>query len=61
MTEAIQRNFNLYPADLETLNQVAQRFNGSGKRNLSQALRFIIDEWRKEQGESHDAQRTVNG
>jgi len=57
MTEAVQRNFNLYPPDLETLNQVAERLNGSGRLNLSQALRVIIDEWRKCQ---NDTLGTVN-
>lgn len=52
---AVKRNFTLYPSDLDALNEVAKRFNGSGRRNLSAALRFIISEWSKHQEESHDA------
>jgi len=60
MTEAVQRNFNIYPEDLDTLNIVAEKFNGSGRRNLSQALRLIIDEWRKQQGDTNDTATTIN-
>lgn len=56
MTErTTNRNFSVYPADLDTLNAVAAKFNGSGRRNLSQALRFIISEWQKQQEGNYDA------
>ncbi len=60
MTEAIQRNFNLYQPDLDTLNEVAARFGSSGRRNLSAALRVILDEWRKQQGVNYDAHEIEN-
>lgn len=60
MTEAIQRNFNLYKPDLDTLNEVAARFGGSGRLNLSAALRVILDEWRQQQGVNCDAHGTGN-
>ncbi len=60
MTEAIQRNFNLYTPDLATLNEVADRLkDSSGRRNLSAALRFVLDEWRKQQEAIHATGSTV--
>ena len=55
----VQRNFSLYPRQLDTLIRIAERFEETGSLNLSQALRYVINQFEK--GEKSHAEATGAG